>query len=417
MYFLKKITILAFLVLIVKIGFSQQVDTIVMYDYKTKIVSYIDPVEVDTNKIFDHTPHNFGSLGNVTDLFTELPTDSLFEGVSFTKPQPAQQFYNLTDYPVRTAVKIFGYNADTLKQVCSGMLVGESFVITAAHCAFERYKPDSLLNRPLKYDSLYIVPAFDNGVHQEELPISTVEKAFIFKSFYNDKNFDDYALLKLEKPVGSIVGYTSIAYNNDLEYYNNRIFHKFSYPSKVSTFDSTLVYNGDTMFYNYGAGLTLLNDSRSCYIEIKSKDAGGVRGQSGSTYLYTNNIDEYYNFGTATWAHNYKHYRITPKVFYQLKNIIDSYSLVSNTALQKDNSFILYPNPTRDKAVLAFYNLQNNKIHCKLFNLIGKQVFNKLSVEKDRLVIQKGDTPAGIYFIHLYRDEQLQFTAKLIFSN
>jgi len=388
-----------------------------MYDYTTKLTTFINPVEVDTNKVFDNTPHSFGSLGNIADLFTELPTDSLFEGVNFSKPQPAQQFYTLTDYPIRTAIKIFGYRADTLRKSCSGILVGESFVITAAHCAFYVKKPDSLKNRPLIYDSMYVVPAFDNGIHPEKLPISNVNQVFIFKSFYEDRYFEDYALLKLEKPIGRIVGYTSIAFNNDPAYFEDRIFHKFSYPNIVSPFDSTLVYNGDTMYYNYGKGVTTDHPFILDRLVIQSGDAKGVPGQSGSTFLYTNNIDEYYNFGTFTWASSYRHYRITPDVFYQFKNILDTYSLISDVAVQQDNSFVLHPNPTRNKSVLAFYNPLNKKIHCKVFDINGQQILLKHSINQNRIVIEKGETPAGVYLIHLYEDEELKLTAKLIFLN
>lgn len=124
------------------------------------------------------------------------------------------------------------------------------------------------------------------------------------------------------------------------------------------------------------------------------------------------NRDEYYNFGTATFAWNYRHYRFTPEVFYQFKNIMDTYSLISDVAVQHDNSFILHPNPARHKTILAFYNPLNKKIHCKVFDINGRQILLKLSITQNRIIIEKGATPAGVYLIHLYEDKELKFISR-----
>jgi len=354
-----------YLITAINFANAQRLDTIIVYDYNTQNTTIINPVAVDTTKVFDHTNFSVGTMGNVTDLPLTIPTDSLFEDVRFTKPQPAQQFFNVTDYPVRTAIQLYGYRKDTLKKSCTGMLVSESFVLTSAHCIFYHSKVDTFGNRKLIYDSLYVAPAFDNARQYESIPISNVSQVFVFKSFYNNRHFENYALLKLERPIGKIIGYTGIAFSKDPEYFDNRIFHKFSYPRGINISDSTLVYNGDTMFYNYGTDVMSINGTLS----LRSSEAKSVAGQGGSTFLYTNNKDEYFNFGLDTWVADMRHFEIKSDVFYQFKNILDSDSITTEIVIQKDPSFILYANPLKEKTVLAFYNPSRLNHNYKIFDV------------------------------------------------
>jgi len=69
----------------------------------------------------------------------------------------------------------------------------------------------------------------------------------------------DVALIKLDKELGNETGWMGIAFSNDDSFFKNNVFHKFSYPAMVDAHDSTRVYNGDTLYYNYGIPGTVNN--------------------------------------------------------------------------------------------------------------------------------------------------------------
>ena len=74
----------------------------------------------------------------------------------------------------------------------------------------------------------------------------------------------------------------------EIHYYHGKTFHKLSYPAVVDPFDTSKVYNGDTLYYQSGQ----VNNYQHNYMKLGSQNAWGVPGQSGSSIFYTNNIDE-----------------------------------------------------------------------------------------------------------------------------
>ena len=145
------------------------------------------------------------------------------------------------------------------------------------------------------YDSLLIAPAYDNGSYQPSLPNSVVEKYYVFKSYYNHSANDDIALLQLREPVGQQVGWIGIAFSSDPSYFSNKVFHKLSYPAVPNPNNPSQVYNGDTLYYNYGY-IDVINS----FLGINSHDAYGVPGQSGSSLFYTDN-NQYFSFGVLSF--------------------------------------------------------------------------------------------------------------------
>ena len=63
---------------------------------------------------------------------------------------------------------------------------------------------------------------------------------------------EDIAIIKLREPIGLKTGWAGIAFASNDIYFQNKVLHKFSYPGIVDPSDSSRVFNGDTMSYNYG---------------------------------------------------------------------------------------------------------------------------------------------------------------------
>jgi hypothetical protein len=146
-----------------------QPDTIVAFDVQNRTISLIPPVPVDTNIQFDHSSSSVGPLGNQSILSLVPPTTNVFPGSQFSQLARAELFDPVTDFPARTAIRIWYWEDDTLRNDCSGMMVGDQFVLTAAHCVYTPFFGQTWLG-----DSLLVAPAYDNGQFQPNFPTSKV---------------------------------------------------------------------------------------------------------------------------------------------------------------------------------------------------------------------------------------------------
>jgi hypothetical protein len=392
-----------FLVFVCSFAIGQP-DTLIAYNVNNKSISIIAPVTINNTNTFDKTNSNIGTLGNQVPLSLTPPTTNLINNTHFSDIVRAELFFDVEEYPIRTATRLFQYKNGTSIIGCSGIMVGNNFVLTAAHCAYD------YVNQSFNYDSILIVPGYDNAMPQPTLPTSLVEKVYIFKTFYDSNAFDDIALLQLKQPIGNKIGWIGMAFNSDTNYFNGKVFHKLSYPATNSSIDTTKHYNGDTLYYNYGnisnispneLGLNLLKDY-------------GIQGQSGSSFFYTDNVD-YYSFGVMSFI-DYFHYKINKNVFYQLENVLNNSTTENHDIPNKKNTVAIYPNPFTTSTLIK---LNSPAVNASLYvyNLYGQLVREVNAINEDAIVLQKDNLQSGIYFIKLIQDNIEVISEKLIVTD
>lgn len=374
---------------------TSQVDTLISYDVRTREIQIIVPTLVP-NTSFDHTPWNYGSEPGFTNL-SLVPPVNTFPGAGFTDYQPAQFSKSVADFPARTSVKLFRFHGDTLTQQCSGTMISKDLVLTSSHCLYAPFDSSNVLRFA---DSILAVPAFDNAM---ENPVfgSSISQVYYFPKI-NLTNYwlRDIAIIRLREPIGLKTGWIGISFAIADSFYQNNVFHKFSYPGRPDVTDSTRVFNGDTLYYNYGL-LDLIDQSMIGY------DIPGVPGQSGSSLFYTDNT-QYHASGTLSFSIESQHTRITRGLFYSFKTVVDQ----SNTGIEGSNlvpsRYILenpFPNPFNPTTTVSVALPMSGLVSLEVYDLLGRHVAvlhkGDLSAGVHSFVFNGDGLPSGVYIVHL----------------
>jgi len=380
-----------------------QNDSIIVYDVNSQVSSSIAPVWFDNTITFDNTANSFGLMNQVP-LNLTAPTSNVYNGTNFTRIERAAINYSLVDYPISAAIRIFYYNQDTLlDQGCSGILISENLVLTAAHC-IRNYNAGSW-----QADSIVVASGYDDGAFNPVLQSSDASKYYLFKSYYAGLSpLKDFALLELSNPIGQQSGWVGLAFSADTSYYANKVFHKLSYPYDASMIDTSIHVNGDTLYYNYGEIDVLSNTS----IGLISSEARLIPGQSGSSLFYTDNSD-YYSMVIAIYSAQYNHFRITNEIFYQFKHVIDNYSTNSLENVITKEDFNVYPNPFSDIVTVEFSNINKQSYTISIYNSIGVLVGQEIT-SLDQVQFDVGDFNTGLFIIRLTNSDGLVTSKKVI---
>ncbi|MBT8195899.1 MAG: trypsin-like serine protease [Bacteroidia bacterium] len=364
MIYLVKHRILLSICLLLATHFAiAQNNGLVRYDAINGTTDYIKDVQVDTSKLSNSTIFNTGELSNVADLNTRKSLSHM-PGSGFTDVYSASSWFNTSTYPARTAVKLFYYRNGSLHELCSGTLISDNMVVTSAHCIYYYFDETDLERNWL--DSILVIPSYDNSTIKPEIGRTISTKFYVFENWYDEIDLNyDMAFLELQKPIGNKTGWVGIGYTEQSDFYTNSIFHNFSYPSAVHPFDSTRIYDGNMLFYSYGALDTVAK------YEIGHK-VNAIPGQSGSSVIHSDN-SVYHVYGVLSnhlYGYGTLFNRITPNKFYAIKNLLENETAIidgSNIESIKNTA------ATNKTSINENYNLTSPKSNAE----IAKDFLNK----------------------------------------
>ncbi len=381
-------------------------DSVVVYDLATNTKSVINPIPV-TSSTSQHTGFSYGSIAGTQSLPTTTPSSNLIPNTIFTKISKTSGTFNVQQFPARTVVKIITYKGG-VSGTLSGMLVSDCFVLTAGHIIL-----NSNANpiRNFSFDSIKILPAFDNGTLPIGISSAWVEKIYLLDSYFNPTiSSRDIALLKINQPLGKLLGYTGIGFFKDSVSTKTKLFHKFSYPTGYDPLNPALMYNGDTMYYNYGR-ITYQNQW------LALQGGAAIPGQSGSTFLHFDGTD-YFNVGTLSYSSNYLHYRIVNYDYDALRNVLVTQGCSEGTLglLKEDNSgsvLEVTPNPSSDGFKVSVTGSNRSDFSVYLFDATGKLVLKENSYQRS-FFLPRNNLPEGFYSLILKDESGLQLSQKLI---
>ena len=368
-----------------------QIDSMIMYDpYELTKTDIIITYDIDSS--IERQVGSIGDFGNRKDLDLTLP-DTIIN--TFTNNILASDNYDMLSFPVRANVAMLHYRfTKDRKSGGGGILVSPNAVLTAGHViGYEANHVD--LGTIFRWnDSIVVSPSHQNGNPQESIGTIKVNKCYVFKSFVNSLGHivsDDIALMILDQPIGYDIGWLGLGYVATDSFLLDNVFYNFSYPGVDG-------YDGLNMYYKYG---------RFSYVSldliIATNDIGAVRGESGSAFFHTDNLN-YTVYGIRTYESCYtlitEHkYRILSKLIKQ------SYVPKKISKADGNQRLIVYPNPAKNFVTVEMSDLIGTNNKCLLCNTQGQIVYEK-TINEETFSLDVRSLQTGLYVLIIISEQE-----------
>lgn len=374
---------------------------IIKYNFESKNFDTIAGVSFDIKMTSDRTNFDLGEM-YPSSVPMDMPTENLSEGTQFTSPLVAKDQYSMVNYPVSTTIKLFKVSGNDLRDQCTGTMVGPRHVLTSAHCVLKPYTVEVVV------EDLIAVAGYDVSMDTTDHIKAQVSDVY-FLDEWNIGEGDDQALLELDEPIGYYTGWVSFGYNDDDEYFSGKNFHKFSYPTYRTPYNQ-YPFNGDTLYYSYGAIDYVADDFLGVIGHIK-----GAGGESGSSILYINNEDIYTSYGVLTWVGYYNHSRFNAERFNAFQHIVREAVLTNTSELLEDSEVVVYPNPSND-----YINIEVNAADVDINSIgifdISGRLIQVINTDYDRTRIDVAELPEGLYHLKMISKKGLVATKSFVKS-
>jgi V8-like Glu-specific endopeptidase len=375
--------------------------TVLVFDLVNGTVDSITNLTYDSTILSAQTNFHLGNLNsNIETLEQTPPVSNVYFGTEFTLKRQASLDYDLTNFPIRTSIKLFAEENDTLKNNCSGSMISRRHVLTAAHCV------SGINTSSLNVDSLYVCPVYDNGDFSADFNCSYVQKVYFFRDW--SLNGEDFAVLELEEAIGETTGWIGIGFNATDSLLTQGIFYKFSYPSISLLSIDTNEYNGDTLYYNYGVS-DFVNPN---FIGILNTN--GIPGESGSSIIKVENGSTYTTYGALSYSTNLQHSRLDNWEYYAIESIIHDDLVVGIPEPINAPELEVFPNPTTGQVWLQ--NIKKREIlELTLIDNLGRTILSKRHFNPE-FSLSLSTLPEGIYYIKVVTNNAT-ITRKIIKSS
>ena len=376
-------------------SFAQN-EILYVYDLVNQTLDSIPTISNSDATVSDQTNHYIGNFNtNIADLPQSPPTDNLFPNSLFTLKETVTNDFEITDFPIRTSVKIYYREDGELLQFCSGSIVSSQHVLTAAHCIYDFWE-----SMP-RGDTFWVCPIFHEGEFSTDFDCTPITKVFSPKNWEGGK---DIALLEMAQPLGTETGWLGIGFHQQDDFFTQGIYHKFSYPMQHIPVIDPIMYDGDTLYHQYGK----VDDMGENFLGIKN--ARGISGESGSSLsLVENNNDTYTSYGVLVWSSNLRHTRIKDWMFYTFQNVMLG-ALTPNPKIPQVKP-ILFPNPTVSS--FSIKGIEAAEVqHLQIIDQLGR-VVKYITSPTELTNIFLTDVATGVYYVEL-KMEEMVFRYKLV---
>ena len=148
---------------------------------------------------------------------------------------------------------------------------------------------------------------------------------------------------------------------------------------------------------------------------------------SGNVLMSSSASDnEWYLNGVVIFGANSQFYTAISNGFYVVmvanvsgciaQSAAYNYSTTGISEVSEQTEIIIYPNPFAYQAVLETnHPLKDATIN--IVNLLGQNVLQKNNIDGQKIIIERNNMPAGVYFIGITENKKLIVTKKIVVAD